>query len=89
MLLSRKRPCNKLPPTMPNEFDPYREALVVEQTTLWPEEYDDWEPGDRARLEVSLHANPQAATELLYIRQHTGFARQITVTEADLERIAR
>jgi hypothetical protein len=73
---------------MPNEFDPYREALVMEQTTIWPEQYDDWEPGDRARVQAGLHADPKACAELAYLRQHTGFVRQITVTEADLERLA-
>lgn len=73
---------------MPNEFDPYREALVMEQTTIWPDEFDDWQPGDRARVEAALHANPQECSDLAYVRQHSGFSRQITVTEADLERIA-
>jgi hypothetical protein len=73
---------------MPNEFDPYREALVIEQATIWPDEFDDWQPGDRARVEMALHANPKDCAELAYTRQHTGFSRQITVTEADLERIA-
>jgi hypothetical protein len=74
--------------TVPNEFDPYREALVVETTTIWPEEYDDWSLDDRRRVEAQLHANPQQAAELEYIRQHSGFCRQITVTSADLERLA-
>jgi hypothetical protein len=73
---------------MPNEFDPYREALVMEQRTIWPEQYDDWEPADRARVEAGLHADPKACAELAYVRQHTGFVRQVTVTEADLERLA-
>ncbi|HKD38241.1 MAG TPA: hypothetical protein VKB78_15615 [Pirellulales bacterium] len=73
---------------MPNEFDPYREALVVEQTTIWPEEYDDWSLADRQRIEVLLHSEPQQAAELEYVRQHSGFCRQITVTPADLERLA-
>jgi hypothetical protein len=73
---------------MPNEFDPYREALVMEQSTVWPDEYDDWEQSDRARVEASLHADPKDCTELTYLRQHTGFCRSITVTEADLERLA-
>ncbi len=34
-----------------------------------------------------MHAEPQAATELSYVRQHTGFCRTITVHEADLERL--
>jgi hypothetical protein len=73
---------------MPNELDPYREALVVEQTTIWPDAFDDWEMKDRRRIEAALHADPKSCTELSYIRQHTGFARQITVTESDLERLA-
>ncbi len=73
---------------MPNEFDPYRDALVMERSTIWPEEYDDWSPGDRLRIEALLHAAPQQAAELEYVRQHSGFSRQITVTADDLERLA-
>lgn len=71
---------------MPNSFDPYREALVVEHHTTWPDEYDDWSSADKARIETLLHASPAEAAELDYVRQHTGFARVITVTPADLER---
>ena len=73
---------------MADKFDPYREALVVEAITHWPEEYDDWEPRDRARIEQALHAAPDQAAELHYVRTHTGFRREITVTPADLERLA-
>jgi len=73
---------------MPNAFDPYREALVVETSTIWPEEYEDWSAADRARIEQRLHAKPQDAADLDYVRQHTGFCRQITVTEQDLERVS-
>lgn len=73
---------------MPNEFDPYREALVMEHTTVWPDAYDDWEPSDRSRVETLLHADPKSCTDLAYIRQHSGFCRQITVTADDLERLA-
>jgi hypothetical protein len=34
-----------------------------------------------------LHAEPQAAAEMDYVRQHTGFCRQITVTPADIARL--
>jgi len=71
-----------------NAFDPYREALVVEQHTIWPDEYEDWSPADRERVEAMLHAAAEDATELDYLRQHTGFARVITVTPADLERVS-
>lgn len=73
---------------MPNVFDPYREALVVEQTTVWPEAYEDWSAADKARIESLLHANPREAAELDYVRHHTGFARVISVTPADLERVS-
>jgi hypothetical protein len=73
---------------MPNAFDPYREALVVEQHTVWPDAYEDWSAGDRQRVEGLLHASPQEAADLDYVRQHTGFARVITVTPADLDRVS-
>ena len=73
---------------MSNAFDPYREALVVERHTIWPEEYEDWSAADKARVEALLHASPGDAAELDYVRQHTGFARVITVTSADLDRVS-
>lgn len=73
---------------MANAFDPYREALVVENSTIWPEEYADWDPGRKAELAERLHADPQACAALDYVRLHTGFAREITVTPEDLERLS-
>lgn len=73
---------------MSNQFDPYREALVVEQHTIWPDDYEDWSAADRARVATLLHAAPAEAADLEYVRQHTGFARVITVTEDDIERAA-
>ena len=35
---------------MADKFDPYREALVVEVDTQWPEEYDDWNLSQRSAL---------------------------------------
>jgi hypothetical protein len=72
---------------MSNKFDPYREALVVETLTVWPEVYADWSEDDRGRIESALHESPQEASDLDYVRQHTGFARVITVTPEDLERM--
>ena len=72
---------------MPDKFDAYREALIVEQETVWPEEFDHLEPEEKARLEELLHADPEHARNLEYVRMHTGFARQITVTAEDLERV--
>jgi hypothetical protein len=72
---------------MANEFDPYREALVMESVTIWPEEYDELDPAERQRIEAALHAEPAQAAEMVYVRMHTGFQRQITVTPADLDRL--
>jgi hypothetical protein len=72
---------------MANAFDPYREALVVETSTIWPDEYDAWERRQREQAEVQLHAAPQEAAEMDYVRLHTGFCRQITVTPQDIARL--
>lgn len=74
-------------PVMPDTFDAYRERLVVETTTIWPDEYDHIEPADRARIATALHAKPEQASHLEYVRIHTGFTRQITVTAADMARV--
>jgi hypothetical protein len=73
---------------MPDTFDPYRERLVVETNTVWPDEYDGWESAEKARLESALHAEPQSAGQLDYVRVHSGFCRQITVTPQDVQRLA-
>jgi zona occludens toxin (predicted ATPase) len=71
---------------MADTFDPYREALVVETATVWPSD-TDIEPRQRLQLEAMLHAHPQEAAHLEYLRMHTGFCRQIVVTEEDLQRV--
>ena len=73
---------------MPDKFDPYREALVVEADTVWPEEVDDWDVDRRLTFEAQLHAAPDEAEKLEYLRMHTGFCRRITVTAADIERLS-
>lgn len=73
---------------MSNAFDPYRDALVVERQTIWPDEYEDWSAADKARVEALLHAAPTEAAQLEYVRQHTGFARVISVTPEDIERVS-
>jgi hypothetical protein len=69
-----------------NEFDPYRDALVVETKTIWSNDFD-LDRAARRRLEQKLHADPQHAALLDYERMHTGFCRIITVTPGDLERV--
>ena len=73
---------------MADQFDPYREALIVEVETQWPDEYDDWEPAERARVERLLHERPQEASHLEYVRTHTGFSRRIVVTPDDVARVS-
>jgi hypothetical protein len=72
---------------MSNEFDPYREALVMETFTIWPDEFDGWDQSQRATVELRLHAEPEKAAQLTYERQHSGFSRVITVTSDDIARI--
>ncbi len=72
---------------MADKLDPYREALVMEQVTVWPDELEAIDPNERARIERLLHASPEEAEILDYHRTHTGFCREITVTDADLERV--
>ena len=72
---------------MPDKFDAYREALVMETETVWPEEYDHLDVAEKMRLEGLLHAEPENAVNLEYHRVHTGFCRRITVTQDDLERV--
>ena len=74
-------------PLVADKFDPYREALIMETTTIWPEEYDGLPPSQKSRIESQLHAAPEKCAELEYVRVHTGFCRQITVTPEDMARI--
>jgi hypothetical protein len=71
---------------MPNAFDPYREALVIERKTVWPKDLPDAPQDDleRERIAERLHSDPALAGELEYIRLSTGFIRKITVTASDL-----
>ena len=71
---------------MADKFDPYREALIVETDTVWPDEYDEWEPSEKARVEQLLHQKPEEAAHVEYVRMHTGFCRRIVVTREDIER---
>ena len=74
---------------MPNTFDPYREALVIETQTVWSDDLPDAPQDESARQQIAerLHADPAHASELEYVRLHAGFIRKITVTAADLERL--
>ena len=74
---------------MANLFDPYREALVVEQSTIWPETLANapTATAERERIEELLHEEPSQTAELEYVRLSTGFHRKITITAEDLDRL--
>ena len=72
---------------MADKFDPYREALIVETNTIWPED-SELEPTRQAELAALIHASPEEALQLQYVRTYTGFCRQITVTDEDIERVS-
>jgi hypothetical protein len=74
---------------MGDKFDPYREALIVEKMTIWPDDIAEMNDTERERIETQLHANPQEAAELTYVRLPSGFARHISVTADDLERLKK
>jgi hypothetical protein len=73
---------------MADSFDPYREALVMETETEWPEELADVPAAERARISLRLHEAPAEASHLEYVRTHTGFCRRIVVTADDVERVS-
>jgi hypothetical protein len=74
---------------MADAFDPYREAMVMETDTQWPEDVSYVAPADRVVLAARLHASAAEAACLEYVRTHTGFCRRIVVTPGDLERITK
>jgi hypothetical protein len=73
---------------MADTFDPYREQLIVETDTVWPAEFSNLSAADKANIETKLHAAPDKCANISYVRVHTGFCRSITVTQADIDRIA-
>ncbi|MHB8901528.1 MAG: hypothetical protein ACYC6Y_22480 [Thermoguttaceae bacterium] len=74
---------------MGEPFDPYREALVIEQKTIWPDELAGLSREAKTRIEEALHDDASTAAELEYVRLHSGFCRSITVTQADVDRLAK
>jgi hypothetical protein len=73
---------------MADTFDPYRESLIMETDTVWPADLAHLSPSQKATIEEKLHANPEKCQVITYVRVHTGFCRQITVTQDDINRVA-
>jgi hypothetical protein len=59
----------------------------METRTFWDPSVRDLKEEDRRWLAASLHQHPELASKIQYERSHTGFAREITVTVADIERL--
>lgn len=70
-----------------DKFDPYREALVVEIDTVWPEACRDWSAERKAAAEARLHATAERRPQLRYFRLHTGFCRIVVPSEDDLREV--
>jgi hypothetical protein len=70
---------------MSDEFDPYREALVIETLSTWPEDCD-LGPQEKAKIAAAVHADPENASNITYTRMHTGFRRDIAITDDDIAR---
>jgi hypothetical protein len=72
---------------MADKFDPYREALVMETETKWPAEFDHLDEEEKQRLAAAVHAEPENASQLTYVRTHTGFCREILISDEDITRV--
>jgi hypothetical protein len=68
-------------------YDPRLESLVVETRTAWAAELQSLSPEEKAVIARAIHRHPQLASHIAYERTHTGFIREITVGEADIERL--
>ena len=69
---------------MASKFDVYREALVMEEHTVWP---DGVEVADKAITHRALHDSADQCGAIEYVRTHTGFCRKITATAEDIQRV--
>jgi hypothetical protein len=75
---------------MPSEhFDPYKDALVIEEETIWPAELGPIDGSVREFVERQAHANPHLVEHLEYVRLTSGFCRRITITQKDLDRFLK
>ena len=71
------------------KYDRRHESLVMELRTRFDGECAALPADDRRWLARRLHADPPAAASLEYVRTPTGFARTITATRGDVERLWR
>ncbi|QDT66533.1 hypothetical protein [Calycomorphotria hydatis] len=73
-----------------NKYDARLDSLVIETRTLFDESIaQDVGEQDRLWLADAVHAEPSLAAKIHYERAHTGFTREITVTQEDIARLYR
>ena len=70
-----------------DKFDQRLESLVVQTVTHWAPECADLSADEKQVIARAIHHHPQLASQIHYERTHTGFTREITVTEADIARL--
>lgn len=70
-----------------NKFDARLESLVVQTQTLWSPEVQDLSDEEKTIISRAIQMRPELASQISYERTHTGFIRQVTVTEADIARL--
>ena len=69
---------------MADKFDVYREALVMEEDTVWP---DDVDVAEKAIIHRALYDSADQCMAIEYVRTHTGFCRKITASAEDIQRV--
>ena len=62
------------------KYDARVDSLVIESRTSWDPSVGKLTDEDKSFLAKMVHRNP-------YSRSHTGFTREITVTDQDISRI--
>lgn len=70
-----------------NKYDARLESLVVETKTSWDGSTNDLSAEEKAVVARAIHEHPELAAKIEYERAHTGFTREITVTEDDIARL--
>ncbi|RLS75854.1 MAG: hypothetical protein DWI02_11960 [Planctomycetota bacterium] len=69
------------------KYDARVDSLVIESRTSWDPSVGKLTDEDKSFLAKMVHRNPAQAQKVSYSRSHTGFTREITVTDQDISRI--
>ena len=70
-----------------NKYDARVDSLVIESRTSWDPSVGKLSDEDKQFLSKMVHQSPAKAAKVSYSRSHTGFTREITVTDQDIARI--